>query len=163
MTNVKWLMQIEVLDAPFDGYQQEHAYRLRQTEEESGDPLSRMLPRALMVPPGYPDFHTRMRMVQPGPCTIDGRAWSGWGEIVSVEVSADGGESWEEATLDPAESSRWAWRGWSYEWTPQAPGEYTLCCRARDEAGKEQPLEPAWNVGGYANNVVQRVPVTVLG
>jgi hypothetical protein len=29
-------------------------------------------------------------------------------------------------------------------------------------AGNVQPLEPVWNVGGYANNAVQRVPVTVV-
>jgi hypothetical protein len=34
-------------------------------------------------------------------------------------------------------------------------------CRATDTAGNVQPLEPPWNVGGYANNAVQRVPVTV--
>ena len=32
----------------------------------------------------------------------------------------------------------------------------------RDDAGNVQPLEAAWNVGGYANNSVQRVPVTVV-
>jgi hypothetical protein len=42
------------------------------------------------------------------------------------------------------------------------PGTYVLCCRARDEAGNEQPLEPPWNVGGYVNNAVQRVDVTVV-
>jgi sulfane dehydrogenase subunit SoxC len=33
--------------------------------------------------------------------------------------------------------------------------------RARDEAGNEQPVDPPWSLGGYANNAVQRVPVTV--
>jgi hypothetical protein len=37
-----------------------------------------------------------------------------------------------------------------------------LACRARDAAGNIQPLEPVWNVGGYANNAVQRVRVTVV-
>jgi hypothetical protein len=36
-----------------------------------------------------------------------------------------------------------------------------LCCRATDAAGRTQPAEPAWNRKGYANNAVQRVPVTV--
>jgi hypothetical protein len=36
-----------------------------------------------------------------------------------------------------------------------------LCCRARDEHGNQQPLEAPWNVGGYANNAVQRIPVVV--
>ena len=30
-----------------------------------------------------------------------------------------------------------------------------------DEAGNTQPLERPWNTGGYANNAVQRVRVTV--
>jgi hypothetical protein len=55
---------------------------------------------------------------------------------------------------------RWAWRSWRFVWSAE-PGEYELCCRARDAAGNEQPLEPAWNVGGYVNNAVQRVSVTV--
>ncbi len=49
MTNVKWLDSIEVLDRPFDGYQQTQGYRLRQAEDEGGEPLDRMLPPA---PPG---------------------------------------------------------------------------------------------------------------
>jgi sulfane dehydrogenase subunit SoxC len=36
-----------------------------------------------------------------------------------------------------------------------------LCCRARDAAGNVQPLDERWNVHGYADNAVQRVPVTV--
>ena len=40
-------------------------------------------------------------------------------------------------------------------------GAFSLCSRATDETGETQPLEPEWNVGGYENNAVQRVPVTV--
>jgi hypothetical protein len=36
-----------------------------------------------------------------------------------------------------------------------------LCSRATDAAGNSQPLEPAWNLKGYANNAVERIPVTV--
>ena len=159
MTSVKWLTRIDVLAEPFAGYQQAHSYRVRQTEDEEGVPLGPMLPRSLMVPPGRPDFLTRDRIVD-GPCVLEGRAWSGHGEIVSVEVSADGGESWDAAELGDR-AGPWAWRGWTYGWEP-APGSYELCCRARDSAGNEQPVEPVWNLGGYANNAVQRVPVTVV-
>ena len=40
-------------------------------------------------------------------------------------------------------------------------GRHVLSCRARDEAGNVQPPSREWNVGGYANNDVQRVVVTV--
>ena len=49
---------------------------------------------------------------------------------------------------------------WSFEWDA-APGEYELCTRATDETGRTQPDEQKWNVGGYANNAVQRIPVVV--
>jgi DMSO/TMAO reductase YedYZ molybdopterin-dependent catalytic subunit len=160
MTSVKWLARIMVIDRPFDGYQQSRSYRLRQAEEEPGEPLTRMLPRALMLPPGFPEFLTRQRIIERGECLIEGRAWSGHGEIASVEVSTDGGTSWGAAEIERDVDSPWAWRRWSFIWDA-SPGEHELCCRARDAAGNEQPLEPVWNVGGYANNAVQRVPVTV--
>jgi sulfane dehydrogenase subunit SoxC len=160
MTHVKWLTRITVVDEPFAGYQQAHAYRFRRDEEDEGEPLDRIQPRALMVPPGLPDFPTRERTVAPGPRLIEGRAWSGWAPIAEVEVSADGGATWAPAELEQA-GSRWAWRGWRFEWDA-FPGEHVLCCRARDEAGNVQPDEADWNVGGYANNGVQRVPVRVI-
>ena len=160
MTNVKWLARVTVLDAPFTGYQQAQGYRLRATEDEEGEPVTRMAPRALMAPPGVPDFMTRERFVAPGPCTLEGRAWSGLGAIEAVEVSSDGGASWAPAELG-SQPSPYAWRGWTFAWHPPGPGRYELCCRARDDAGNEQPLEEAWNLGGYANNSVQRVAVTV--
>jgi DMSO/TMAO reductase YedYZ molybdopterin-dependent catalytic subunit len=160
MTSVKWLSRITLVDVPFDGYQQRHSYRLRQEEDEDGIPLARMQVRALMVPPGLPEFLSRARFVQAGPCVLQGRAWSGGAEIEGVQVSVDGGETWVDAELGPASLGPWAWRSWRYVWEA-APGEYELCCRARDAAGNVQPLEPPWNVGGYANNAVQRIAVTV--
>jgi hypothetical protein len=111
------------------------------------------------VPPGIPEFLTRDRTLAPGEVVLEGRAWSGLAAVASVEVSADGGSTWATAELEP-EGGRWAWRGWSFRWDAP-PGEHVLCSRARDEAGNEQPLEPAWNLGGYANNAVQTVRVTV--
>ena len=160
MTSVKWLAAITVVDRPFAGHQQVNAYRLRLDEDDEGVPLMRIPPRALMVPPGIPDFPTRLRTVPVGPCLLEGRAWSGLAPVEAVEVSSDGGRTWAHAELEPAESP-WAWRGWRFEWNASEPGEHELRCRARDEAGNAQPDEPLWNVGGYANNAVQRVPVTV--
>jgi sulfane dehydrogenase subunit SoxC len=159
MTSVKWLERITVLDRPFDGYQQANAYRFRRHDGDEGEPITRMRPRALMVPPGFPDFMTRRRFLPPGPVLLEGRAWSGLAPVAAVEVSVDGGSRWEPAGLEPP-ADRWAWSRWSFTWDA-TPGEHELACRARDEAGNAQPPEPEWNVGGYANNAVQRVPVSV--
>ena len=161
MTSVKWLGRITLLDAPHDGYQMRHSYRLRNEEDEEGELLSRIQLRSLMIPPGIPEFLTRARIVRAGACELEGRAWAGDAEIVGVDVSTDGGETWVEAELGDDTLGRWAWRRWRLTWNAE-PGEYELCCLARDSAGRSQPLEPPWNVGGYANNAVQRVPVTVV-
>ncbi|HEV2815154.1 MAG TPA: molybdopterin-dependent oxidoreductase, partial [Solirubrobacteraceae bacterium] len=79
MTSVKWLTRITALETPHEGYQNATAYRMRAHEDDPGAPVSRIEPRALMVPPGIPDFMTRHRFVEPGPTTLEGRAWSGWG------------------------------------------------------------------------------------
>jgi DMSO/TMAO reductase YedYZ molybdopterin-dependent catalytic subunit len=159
MTSVKWLAAIEAIDEPFAGYQQTVGYRMRSHEDDPGTPVTRIMPRALMVPPGIPDFMSRERALEAGTVTVQGRAWSGWGPIEAVEFSANGGASWSEAALG-AEPAPGAWRGWSVDWEAQ-PGEHELCCRARDAAGNEQPVDAPWNVGGYANTSVQRVRVTV--
>jgi DMSO/TMAO reductase YedYZ molybdopterin-dependent catalytic subunit len=162
MTSVKWLSRITLVAEPFEGYQMSHSYRVRQEEDEPGEPITTIAPRSLMVPPGIPEFLSRSRVVEAGPCEIVGRAWSGASEIAAVDVSSDGGRTWASAELDDQELGRWAWRRWRFTWDAE-PGEHELCCRARDAAGSEQPLEPAWNVGGYVNNAVQRVSVTVPG
>ncbi len=160
MTHVKWLDRITVLTEPFEGYQQAHQYRQKQSEEDPGLPVTRMLPRSLVIPPGIPDFPDRQRFLSPGPCLLEGRAWSGWGPVVRVEVSVDGGRSWADATLDEA-VGEFGWARWSHPWEDARSGEYVLCSRATDAAGNVQPVEPEWNFGGYVNNSVQRVPVTV--
>jgi DMSO/TMAO reductase YedYZ molybdopterin-dependent catalytic subunit len=159
MTHVKWLDAITVTDEPFLGWQQDEAYRLRPSEDDRGEPVTRMLPRALLAPPGIPDFATRDRFVDAGPCTLSGRAWSGRGPIVRVEVSTDGGSAWQDATLE-APVSDYAWCGWSAAWDAE-PGEHVLCCRATDAEGNTQPAEAEWNLEGYCNNAIQRVTVHV--
>jgi DMSO/TMAO reductase YedYZ molybdopterin-dependent catalytic subunit len=160
MASVKWLKRITLLDRRFEGYQQLHSYRLRQSEEEEGEALTRMRPRALMMPPGIPEFLTRARFVELAACLIEGRAWSGSGPITQVRVSTDGGATWNDAEVD-THPTPWSWTSWRYSWEPEAPGRYELVCLARDAAGNEQPVDPRWNLGGYANNAVQRVAVTV--
>jgi DMSO/TMAO reductase YedYZ molybdopterin-dependent catalytic subunit len=157
MTNVKWLGRIEALTEPWTGFQNAVAYRMRTDPEAAGEPLSRIEPRSLMVPPGIPEFMTRRRFVEPGRLVVEGRAWSGWGPVEEVLFGVDG--DWSAAALDAPEG-RHAWRRWTFEWDA-TPGDHELSCRASDASGRTQPLKGTWNVGGYANNSVHRVGVTV--
>ncbi|WP_432019838.1 molybdopterin-dependent oxidoreductase [Streptomyces sp. 1222.5] len=159
MAHVKWLRSVTVSDTSFDGFQQTVAYRLRQTVDDPGEPVTRIAPRALLVPPGFPDFMSRARMVRPGPVTLEGRAWSGQAPVTGVQVSTDGGVSWEPADLEPATPrNRWAWRSWRAAWLA-TPGDRDLAARAVDADGRVQPLGQRWNRGGFANNAVRWVRV----
>ena len=118
-----------------------------------------MLPRSLTVPPGVPDFFTRERHVEPGAVTLFGP------RLVGLRPGRAGGRvdrrgrSFAPAALERPLGEA-AWRGWRFEWDAQ-PGEHVLCSRAADAAGNVQPLEPPWNLKGYANNAVERIPVVV--
>jgi sulfane dehydrogenase subunit SoxC len=159
MAHVKWLRRITLVAEPFDGFQM-RAYRLRDTPDEPGVPVTRIEPRALLVPPGFPDFMSRRRVVRSGPVRIEGRAWSGWAPVSKVEVSIDGGDTWEPADLERAQASH-GWARWTWTWQSEL-GSYVLACRATDASGRTQPLGQRWSRGGFANNTIQRVPVTVI-
>ena len=118
-----------------------------------------MVPRSLLAPPGVPDFFDRSRVVAAGRCVLEGRAWSGFGPIVRVEVSADGGETWSTPSSARTRRSSHGAAGRS-TWDAE-PGEHELQCRATDAAGNGQPASVEWNLGGYCNNVPQRVRVLV--
>lgn len=157
MASVKWLSRIEALRTRYQGFQQVGTYRFRQTEDEPGEPVQEIRVRALMVPPGVPDWITRKRWLRAGPVRLQGRAWAGAVPVAGVEVLVDGG--WQPATLSQP-AGRYAWAGWHLDWAAQ-PGHHVLACRATDASGNTQPLEPVWNLSGFANNAVQRVEVFV--
>jgi len=157
MAHVKWLRSIEAVDRPFEGYQQTPAYHYSVGPDDVGEPVDRIRVRALLIPPGIPDFFTRRRTLDPGTTTVRGRAWSGQGSVVRVEVGVDG--TWTDATLEPS-AGEFAWRGWQVEWAA-TPGDHVVSCRATDSGGNVQPLAEPWTYQGMGNNLVQEVDVTV--
>jgi sulfane dehydrogenase subunit SoxC len=162
MASVKWLRSITAIAQPFEGVQQAQLYRYRSSEDDPGTPVTHKRPRALMAPPGVPEFLTRARHVPAGRTLVEGRAWSGADPVTRVEFSADGGRTWQDARLEER-NGRHGWSAWSYEWHADEPGDYELCVRATDAAGDTQPVDSseAWNQGGYGVNAVQRVAVRV--
>ncbi|MQA26413.1 MAG: molybdopterin-dependent oxidoreductase [Micromonosporaceae bacterium] len=160
MAHVKWLRAITVTDEPFAGFQNARAYRVKNHPDDVGEPVTRIRPRALMAPPGFPDFMSRARVARPGRHLLTGRAWSGLAPVTGVQVSVDGGATWDDADLEPA-LGRWAWSRWTYQWDAVEPGRHVLLARASDAAGNTQPVDQEWNAQGMANNMAQRVEVHV--
>lgn len=72
--------------------------------------------------------------------TLLGSAHAGAVPISRVEISTDAGESWEDAELTYNGPPN-AWSLWRYQWTPGAPGTYTVVARATDADGRVQGLD----------------------
>jgi DMSO/TMAO reductase YedYZ molybdopterin-dependent catalytic subunit len=157
MASVKWLRDIEVIDARFDGYQQARSYHFLREPDGRGEPCTLMRVNSVMAPPGMREFYTGERLVQAGRVEITGRAWSGCGAIARVELRVD--DEWREAHVDAAHGG-FAWQSWRATWQA-IPGEHELACRATDVTGNLQPLEPPWDLSGFGNNGVHRIHVTV--
>jgi sulfane dehydrogenase subunit SoxC len=157
VASVKWLAEVRVLAEPFRGHFQAEKYvYLQEAGTPDGTPVTRMRVRALIASPSDGDA-----VVAGVELELRGTAWSGEGEVVRVEVSADGGRSWRAAELEAAPSAHAA-RPWHLGWLPPGAGTHELIVRGTDAAGNTQPLEQVWNALGYGNNAAQRVRVTAL-
>jgi hypothetical protein len=83
---------------------------------------------------------------------IAGIAFAGNEGISKIEVTMDGGKSWQEAMMkDPLSINSWTL--WYIEWNPQSQGRHIISARATDGTGKIQPVgfhEPfAYASSGY--------------
>ncbi|MDQ6624953.1 MAG: sulfite oxidase [Verrucomicrobiota bacterium] len=149
MASVKWLQRIVVTETPFHGYYQsiDYTYWERREQLPTLLPLAEMQVKAQIARPA-------MDEVVPVGATyrVHGAAWAADADVVSVEISADGGEKWAAAKL-VGEPVKNAWRFWEYEWkTPAAPTRCTLIARATDSAGRTQPRERIVDYGTYMVN-----------
>lgn len=130
-TNVKWLRRIELCDKPFMTRKETSKYT-----EPFANGTARMFSfamdaRSLITTPAYP------KTIERGWNEISGIAWTGAGKIRQVDVSTDGGRTWNAATLQEPVLSR-AHTRFRYEW--KWNGEPSiLMSRAIDETGYTQP------------------------
>ncbi len=69
--------------------------------------------------------------------SLSGVAFAGSRSISKVEVSVDGGRSWDQAYVKPPLSNT-SWVLWGYDWAPTAAGQYTVKVRATDGKGNLQ-------------------------
>ena len=157
MASVKWLVNIEAWDRPFDGFFQRRRYVvINEGVQNSSDqePVSTLKVKSLFTSPRHGE------VIHQGPFTLQGLTWSGTGEVTKVEVSTDGGRSWQEASL-LGEPDPNAWRQWELTWQASRPGHFIFMVRAKDAAGNIQPNASPWNFRGYANNSIHTIAIEV--
>lgn len=144
MAAVKWLQRIIVTEEPFNGYYQTVDYAFWKPDEAGPilTPLREMQVKALISRPEEGES-----ISADGSYVVKGAAWSGNATITRVELTTNGQEWFEVKLLGDAQKN--IWRFWEYEWTPGAPGKYTLMARATDSRGRVQPMERDGNNGTY--------------
>jgi DMSO/TMAO reductase YedYZ molybdopterin-dependent catalytic subunit len=156
--SVKWLRRIIVTAKPFAGYYQSTDYTFwdRSTGLPSLAPLTEQQVKAEIARPAPGEVVARDSVVP-----IRGAAWTSDAEIAKVEVSADGGTTWNLARLSQP-SARNAWRLWEYDWrTSKGSGKCILMARATDSRGRTQPTERDPDRGTYMINHVLPIEVEV--
>ena len=155
MDSIKWLRRIEVLagEAPEQGYVRQVRSLLAGTRSEG--PVTAMNVKSAFSRPLDGAILSGRHFL------VRGAAWAGENRIRQVEVSLDGGKTWQTALLASAPQP-YAWVHWSYAWAIQAPGTYELSVRAADEQGRRQPAaRPSDRADGYEWNPAQTIRVTV--
>lgn len=164
---VKALSFIRLLDKPDENFWMKSGYRIPDAPRGSTTPEDIKSGKVKTVPIGK--MPVRSFIITPDgtsklpagmPVMARGIAFSGYGRVAKVEVSADDGKSWGEAHLGQ-DFGPYSFRTWEYPWTPKHPGRYQLAVRATDQAGNTQPDEGVWNAGGYLWNKIERQEIVV--
>lgn len=158
----KWITEIKVLDKEFEGNFMKPGYRYPNQPVAPGaavnpddtHPLTALTVKSMIATPADNS------KLPNGAIHIRGVAWAGEADIAKVDISTDGGQSWNPATLGK-EQARYAWRLWNYSWKPVKPGQYSVLSRATDSQGRTQPETAAWNPSGYLYNAFDRVNIHV--
>jgi sulfite oxidase len=160
----KWLRRITVQDRPSDNHMQQRDYKLLPPDVSAdtvnwsaGVTINEMpLNAAICEPASWSELPA-------GTVTLRGYAIATGRRVTRVDVSADGGRSWRQATLEAHDGSPWSWLFWNAS-LDLPPGEHELAVRAWDGAGQTQPGRPddVWNFKGYLCAAWHRIRVRAL-
>jgi sulfite dehydrogenase len=145
VNNIKYIRRLAFTAAETDARIMSHGYRIAPPGAKA-DPSQ---PSVLEM--GVKSWiNAPLGELPAGPVQIHGVAFGGLHAVRRVEVSLDGGRSWQEARFVGPDLGRFAWRQFALE-AQLAPGRYTLASRATDMAGHVQPEARLENAGGYNN------------
>jgi DMSO/TMAO reductase YedYZ molybdopterin-dependent catalytic subunit len=158
MASVKWLKRVIVTDQAFGGYYQtiDYAYWKRWEQVAERAPLAELQVKAQIARPTAGEIIPANSGVR-----VNGAAWASEVAIAKVELSTDGGATWNDVKLlgEPRPN---AWRLWEFNWqTPSAPGMRSLVVRATDSLGRTQPVQHDPDRGTYMINHLLPIEVEV--
>lgn len=159
---VKWLRRIEVSDAPVESREETSKYT-DVLEDGSARKWTWVMDAKSVITSPSPQMPIKHGA---GPMVISGLAWSGHGQITRVDVSKDGGITWETARLGKQGDKKALTRFYLDTNWDGAP--MLLQARAMDDTGYVQPTkEQLRTLRGensvYHNNCIQTWYVNTQG
>src|SRR5579883_691702 len=136
----KWLAEIKVLDKEFEGNFMNPGYRMPNQPVKPGEavkpedthPVTALNVKSVISSP-QEGATLKSRVI-----AVQGVAWAGEADVVTVEVSVDGGSTWAAAELGK-DKARYAWRLFHHQVKLPRSGEFVLMSRATDSQGHVQP------------------------
>lgn len=157
MDSVKWLGKMVVADTALPPLGTTY---LQSTRLPGGavdlEPLPKIQVKSIITAPADGTVLTR------GAVDVRGLAWSGSAKIASVQVSPDGGSTWQPAAVTGG-GNAYDWALWQISFTLDRPGVVNLVAKATDDAGNTQPEK--WDprrADLYAYNVCHRIRCVLL-
>ncbi|OCK80999.1 sulfite oxidase-like protein [Lepidopterella palustris CBS 459.81] len=166
--SVKWLDRITIQLTESPNFYQQHDYKILPEEADCAEtakdfwnkvPAIQDMPVNSVI--AVPASGSRVEVDSKGMVEVKGYALPSGedGPVVKVEVSADGGETWEDAELiragemaEESTSLKWAWCLWRTKIRLEKGKEKKLLSRATDKGGNVQTPCPKWNLRGVAYN-----------
>ncbi|MGH8679247.1 MAG: sulfite dehydrogenase, partial [Burkholderiales bacterium] len=140
--SVKWLRRLKVGSAPFMTREETAKYTDLMPDGTARQFSFVMEAKSVVLKPSG-----GTKRLERGYQQISGVAWSGRGHIAAVDVTTDGGRSWQRARLEEPVRDKCLTRfylDWRWEGTPAR-----IASRARDNSGYLQPTrEQLVNVRG---------------
>jgi len=163
---VKQLTSVRIVAQPEKNFWMSAAYRLPKGkfktpsfESQVGatnEPITTMVVNSLIT-----TLRNGQRLKRAQPILVKGLAWDGGSGIAQVEVSADGGASWQAAKLGK-NLGRYSFREFTLAVPPGEPGSRVIMARATAKSGETQVSELIHNPAGYHHNVIQKINVEVV-
>ncbi|MDB5829401.1 MAG: sulfite oxidase [Variovorax sp.] len=150
VNSVKYVKKLAFTAAESDSSIQQTDYRMTPAAEASMRPTDpsvwQMPPKSWINTPLAGDANPRG-----GSLVIQGVAFAGVNAVKQVDVSVDGGKTWQRAALVGPDLGRFAWR--QFELPVQLPaGRYVLASRVTDVRGNVQVENRVENKAGYLNS-----------
>ncbi|HIF43767.1 MAG TPA: hypothetical protein EYG27_05715 [Dehalococcoidia bacterium] len=155
--SVKWITDLEITEKmPECWYHYEFYYYGNGVDDPNKELITTLGVKSIITQPND-DVEKMTRGVQ----MIRGYAWSGAGAISEVDVSTDGGETWNSAHIEAPRHDQFMWVRWSYQWNADKSGDFTLMARAADDVGRVQSREPRYNNMRKNFSAIVGYPVTI--